>query len=185
MQVFLIPGSALLNLLAGSLLPILAALPLVTVLMTTGCTLSFLLSRALLTNTLSCIIPKKVAAFRQNIQNQQDQLLYFLLLLRLIPAFPGWFLNLGSSVADVPLGTFVLSTAIGMQPQLLLLVEAGRTLGKLTSWADLYSVKTMVIFCGCSVLALFPIFLKKFLPKLSTVRKKQQQQQQQVLFEKV
>eukprot|EP01023_Acetabularia_acetabulum_P061899 TRINITY_DN7533_c1_g1_i12.p1 TRINITY_DN7533_c1_g1~~TRINITY_DN7533_c1_g1_i12.p1 ORF type:complete len:317 (-),score=33.84 TRINITY_DN7533_c1_g1_i12:501-1451(-) len=165
LQVFIIPGSVFLNLLAGSLLPVIAALPLVTLLMTAGCTLSFLLSRILLRNTLSCVIPQKIATFRQNIQNQQDQLLYFLLLLRMIPAFPGWFVNLGSSVADVPLSTFVVSTAIGMQPQLLLLVEAGRTLGRLTCWSDLYNIRTVLILVGCSVLALVPILFKKYFPK--------------------
>eukprot|EP01025_Chloroclados_australasicus_P031969 TRINITY_DN3236_c0_g3_i2.p1 TRINITY_DN3236_c0_g3~~TRINITY_DN3236_c0_g3_i2.p1 ORF type:complete len:328 (-),score=4.25 TRINITY_DN3236_c0_g3_i2:374-1357(-) len=166
MQVFIIPGSVFLNLLAGSFLPFVPALSLVTLLVTFGCTLSFLISRSLLSNTLTYIIPKKLAAFRSNVQNQSDSLLYFLLLLRMIPAFPGWFLNMASSVAEVPLGTFVLSTALGMQPQLMLLVGAGRTLGQLNSWGDLYNVKTIVFLCLCSCLLVFPMLLRRYYPVL-------------------
>jgi uncharacterized membrane protein YdjX (TVP38/TMEM64 family) len=55
---------------------------------------------------------------------QKDALLY-MLFLRLVPAFPFWFVNLAPAVLGVPLKTFVLGTFLGILPATLAFASAG------------------------------------------------------------
>lgn len=55
---------------------------------------------------------------------QKDALSY-MLFLRLVPAFPFWFVNIAPAVLGVPLGTFVLGTVIGITPATFAFASAG------------------------------------------------------------
>ena len=55
---------------------------------------------------------------------QKDALSY-MLFLRLVPAFPFWFVNIAPAVLGVPLRTFVLGTVMGIIPATFAFASAG------------------------------------------------------------
>lgn len=119
MQVFVVPGCFFVTILLGSLIPIAPAVALVTVLTTAGCVANYEVSKYLLSDVLLWMFPKRVRGFQEAIAQHQDHLFNYLIFLRSVPLLPSWLVNVGSPLAKVPLSTFVLSTIIGFQPQVL------------------------------------------------------------------
>jgi uncharacterized membrane protein YdjX (TVP38/TMEM64 family) len=61
----------------------------------------------------------------------QENAASYLLILRLVPAFPFWLVNLGPALLGVPLGTFVLFSALGMVPGAFVYASVGSGLSTL------------------------------------------------------
>ncbi len=50
---------------------------------------------------------------KKKVSNHKDQLLYYIIFLRITPFLPNWFINISSPIINVPLVTFVIGTFIG------------------------------------------------------------------------
>ena len=55
----------------------------------------------------------------------RDEALSYMLFLRLVPAFPFWFVNIAPAVLGVPLKTYVLGTFLGIIPATFAFASAG------------------------------------------------------------
>jgi uncharacterized membrane protein YdjX (TVP38/TMEM64 family) len=97
------------GLLFGVLLGTLAAIAGATL----GATVVFLIARSAVGDTLSERAGPWLAKLSKGFQ--KDALSY-MLFLRLVPAFPFWFVNIAPAVLGVPLRTFVLGTLVGIIP---------------------------------------------------------------------
>jgi uncharacterized membrane protein YdjX (TVP38/TMEM64 family) len=89
---------------------------------TLGATMVFLIARTAVGNALCERAGPWLARLSQGFQ--KDALLY-MLFLRLVPAFPFWFVNLAPAVLGVPLRTFVVGTFLGIIPATLAFASAG------------------------------------------------------------
>jgi uncharacterized membrane protein YdjX (TVP38/TMEM64 family) len=89
---------------------------------TLGATLVFLIARTAVGDTLHQRAGPWLAKLSEGFQ--KDALSY-LLFLRLVPAFPFWFVNIAPAVLGVPLKTFVLGTVIGIIPATFAFASAG------------------------------------------------------------
>lgn len=89
---------------------------------TIGATLVFLIARTAVRDSFCSRSGPWLAKLSQGFQ--KDALLY-MLFLRLVPAFPFWFVNLAPAVLGVPLKTFVLGTFLGIIPATLAFASAG------------------------------------------------------------
>ena len=89
---------------------------------TLGATLVFLIARTAVGDTLSQRAGPWLAKLSEGFR--KDALSY-LLFLRLVPAFPFWFVNIAPAVLGVPLKTFVLGTVIGIVPATFAFASAG------------------------------------------------------------
>jgi uncharacterized membrane protein YdjX (TVP38/TMEM64 family) len=89
---------------------------------TLGATAVFLIARSAVGDSLSERAGPWLAKLSQGFQ--KDALSY-LLFLRLVPAFPFWFVNIAPAVMGVPLKTFVLGTLIGILPATFAFASAG------------------------------------------------------------
>jgi uncharacterized membrane protein YdjX (TVP38/TMEM64 family) len=87
-----------------------------------GATIVFLIARTAVGDTLSQRAGPWLAKLSEGFQ--KDALSY-LLFLRLVPAFPFWFVNIAPAVLGVPLKTFVLGTVIGIIPATFAFASAG------------------------------------------------------------
>jgi len=76
--------------------------------------------------------PSKIADLKKQFDSHADNLLAFLIFLRVSP-FPNFLINIASPVLGVPLKSFVLATFLGLLPNTLTLVSMGVTLKELTS----------------------------------------------------
>jgi uncharacterized membrane protein YdjX (TVP38/TMEM64 family) len=89
---------------------------------TLGATIVFLIARTAVGDTLNRRAGPWLAKLSEGFQ--RDALSY-LLFLRLVPAFPFWFVNIAPAVLGVPLKTFVLGTVIGITPATFAFASAG------------------------------------------------------------
>jgi uncharacterized membrane protein YdjX (TVP38/TMEM64 family) len=89
---------------------------------TLGATVVFLIARGAVGDSLSERAGPWLAKLSQGFQ--KDALSY-MLFLRLVPAFPFWFVNIAPAVLGVPLRTFVLGTVVGIIPATFAFASAG------------------------------------------------------------
>lgn len=167
-QTFAIPGSALLNVFAGAVLPLPLAFPLVAVLTACGASCCFLLSRFLASEQIVAgvchrALPGRLPRLRRQIADASasGQLLYLLLFLRVFPFSPNWFLNLASPWLRVPLPLFAPAVLLGLLPYNFITVQAGAMLSTLRSTSDLLDPRTVGSLVLLAAGMLVPALLKR------------------------
>lgn len=113
LQTFAIPGPIVLSILAGAMYPLWQAQLLVAFCATAGASLCFALSYSLGRGLFNRVFATMIASFKSRIAQNQSNLFYYLLFLRITPLLPNWFVNIASPLVDVPFKYFFLATLIG------------------------------------------------------------------------
>ncbi|WP_417814842.1 TVP38/TMEM64 family protein [Thalassospira alkalitolerans] len=92
----------------------------------------------------------------------------YLMVLRLIPLFPFWLVNLVPALLGVKFRSFVLGTAIGIIPGTFVFVSIGDGLGalfdqdKTPDLGIIFEPRILTPIIGLAVLAMVPVLYKKF-----------------------
>ncbi len=92
----------------------------------------------------------------------------YLLVLRLVPAFPFWLVNIVPAVAGVGLRTYTVATAIGIIPGTLVFANIGDTVdgylaaGVTPDPAMLTDTRILVAIGGLGLLALIPVAYRRY-----------------------
>jgi uncharacterized membrane protein YdjX (TVP38/TMEM64 family) len=89
---------------------------------TIGATLLFLIARSAIGGMLSERATPWLVKLRKGFA---EDALSYLLFLRLVPAFPFWFVNIAPAVLGVPLKTYVIATFFGIMPATFAFASAG------------------------------------------------------------
>jgi uncharacterized membrane protein YdjX (TVP38/TMEM64 family) len=89
---------------------------------TIGATALFLIARSAVGGMLSDRAAPWLIKLRQGFK---EDALSYLLFLRLVPAFPFWFVNIAPAVLGVPLKTYVIGTFFGIIPATFAFASAG------------------------------------------------------------
>jgi uncharacterized membrane protein YdjX (TVP38/TMEM64 family) len=89
---------------------------------TIGATILFLMARSAIGGLLSERTAPWLTKLRQGFK---DDAMSYLLFLRLVPAFPFWFVNVAPAVLGVPLRTYVIATFFGIMPATFAFASAG------------------------------------------------------------
>lgn len=100
---------------------------------------------------------KLQAGFAENAFN-------YLLVLRLVPLFPFWLVNLVPALAGVGLPTFVFATLIGIVPGTFIYAAIGNGLGKVVEAPDLgivFHPSVLGPLVGLGLLSLVPVWYKQ------------------------
>lgn len=124
--VLLLPGVLWLTLGAGAAFGALPAAGLTWVAATVGSACLFLIARGAFGGLLETRAHGWVARLRDGFQGNAFQ---YMLSLRLLPFAPYFAVNLAPAFLGVPLRTFVLATALGMLPGIVLYATIGAGLG--------------------------------------------------------
>lgn len=138
-QTFAVPGSVFLNILAGALFGVWQGFLLCCLLTACGASQCYLLARMVGADTAQHYFPDKIASFKAKLEENRDQLLFFLLFLRLFPMSPNWALNMASGVLGVPLHLFFISVFFGLMPYNYLCVTSGAILSELNDISQIMS----------------------------------------------
>lgn len=88
----------------------------------------------------------------------------YLLVLRLVPLFPFWLVNLVPALAGVGLPTYLLATFIGIVPATFVYAGLGNGLGKVVNQPDLgivFRPSVLLPVVALAVLALVPVWYKR------------------------
>jgi uncharacterized membrane protein YdjX (TVP38/TMEM64 family) len=123
-----VPGGALLTATGGLVFGVGLATIATVIGATIGATLIFIIARTLLADWLQ---KRKAAWFQKLRAGFEKDAFHYLLFLRMVPAFPFWFVNIAAAVLGLPLRTFVLGTLIGIIPASLAFTSAGAGLGSI------------------------------------------------------
>ncbi|XP_062313431.1 transmembrane protein 41A-A [Osmerus eperlanus] len=155
-QSFAIPGSSLLNILAGALFGPWQGLSLACILTTVGSTLCYLLSKAFGKHYIIKLFPNKVSMLQGKVEENQSSLFFFLLFLRFFPMTPNWFLNMSAPIFNIPVTFFFFSVFIGLIPYNFICVQMGAMLSEVSSLDDLFSWARLLQLLAIACVALVP-----------------------------
>jgi pyruvate/2-oxoglutarate dehydrogenase complex dihydrolipoamide dehydrogenase (E3) component/uncharacterized membrane protein YdjX (TVP38/TMEM64 family) len=146
-----LPGAAILTLAAGAIFGLWEGTLIVSLASTFGASLAFLSSRYLLRDWVKARFGGRIDAIDRGIARDGA---FYLLTLRLIPAFPFFLVNLAMGVTAMRLLTFALVSQAGMLLGTLVYVNAGTQLAGIGSTGDIFSPALIGSFV---LLGLFPL----------------------------
>jgi uncharacterized membrane protein YdjX (TVP38/TMEM64 family) len=160
-----LPGAAIMTLAGGFLFGIALGVTCVVIGATLGAVAVFLIARTALGDPLRARagpwLRRMEAGFRANAFN-------YLLVLRLIPLFPFWLVNLVPAFLGVPLGTYALATFLGIVPGSLVYASVGNGLGAVFDRGEtpdlgiVFEPQILGPIIGLAALALLPVLYRKY-----------------------
>ncbi len=162
---FSIPGGALLTVVAGFLFGTVPAAVCVVVGATLGASGVFLAARTALGGMLRA---KAGPALRRMEEGFRENALNYLFVLRLIPLFPFWLVNLVPAFLGVSLRDYVIATFFGIIPGTFVFASLGNGLGAVLDAGGtpdlriMFTPDILIPIAGLAVLALLPVAYKKF-----------------------
>ena len=161
---FSVPGGAVLTIAGGLMFGTLAATVCAVLGATLGATAVFLAARTALADVLRAKAGKALkrmeAGFRENA-------LSYLLVLRLVPLFPFWLVNLVPAFLGVSLRHYVTVTFFGIIPGTFVYASLGNGLGALLDAGGspdlkiIFTPEILIPIIGMAILALVPVVYKK------------------------
>lgn len=165
LQAFSVPGSMYMSILAGALFGVPIALPLVCVSVATGASICYLISKFL--GVVLIALPtwqRRVDAWKYTLAQHDDNLLSYLIVIRMMPLPPHNIVNILAPHLGIGLGTFWLSTAGGIFAVSVIHVTIGEKLDQMTSTDDfgLLSWRNAVLLGGVCVAVLIPVMVKRY-----------------------
>jgi len=165
-QTFCIPGSIWLNLGAGSLFGVSVGFPLSCILTTLGASCCYWLSYLVFRRPVEYLFSKKIQMLHQKINREaSNNLLWYLLFLRIVPFTPNWLLNLISPLVGVPFNLFIISVFFGLIPYNFMGVQTGTILADLSENDEVFGIWTILRLLSIAVSCLIFIILKNYFVK--------------------
>jgi len=154
-----LPGAVILSLSAGAIFgPLLGTTYAVTA-ASIGATLSFLITRYLLRETVLNRFGNRLETINKELEKRG---INYLLFLRLVPVFPFFLINLAAGLTRLPLRTFVLGTFLGIIPGGFVFVNAGASLASISRLSDIASARVLGSFALLGLFALIPALYGRF-----------------------
>jgi uncharacterized membrane protein YdjX (TVP38/TMEM64 family) len=163
---FSIPGAVWLTIAGGFVFGPVASSLYIVASATIGATIVFLLARYILADVLRAkagqALKKMEDGFRKNA-------LSYLLVLRLVPLFPFFLVNLVPAFLGVPLRTYVIGTFFGIIPGTIVYATVGAGIGDALAAgagvdpaAALRQPTVIGALVGLALLAMVPVVYKRF-----------------------
>jgi uncharacterized membrane protein YdjX (TVP38/TMEM64 family) len=159
-----LPTGLFLSLIGGFLFGTLWGGTLIVVGATLGAAAAFIAARTILGDVLRAragpFLRRLEGGFRKNE-------LSYMLVLRLVPLFPFWLVNLAPAFLGVRTRNFIVGTALGIVPGALIFASVGTGLGAILDaggvpdGSAILRPHFIVPIAGLSVLALVPVAYKK------------------------
>lgn len=161
---FSLPGGAVLSITGGFLFGNVWGSVCIVISATLGATALFLVAKTSFGDALRA----KAGPWLQKMEaGFQEGALNYLLVLRLVPLFPFFVVNLVPAFLGVTLRTYILGTFFGIMPGSFVYATVGAGLGSIFdsgkefSAAGILTPQIITAFIGLAVLALIPLVYKK------------------------
>ena len=161
---FSLPGATILTIVSGFLFGAVWGTVLVIISATLGATILFSIAKT----TLSDVLRARAGAWLLRLEaGFRQHALSYLLVLRLVPIFPFFIINLVPAFLGVPLSTFILGTFLGIIPGSFVYATVGAGLGSVFDAGGTFSLRGVLTpqivtaLVGLAVLALIPVVYKQ------------------------
>jgi uncharacterized membrane protein YdjX (TVP38/TMEM64 family) len=161
---FSLPGATILTIARGLLFGSVWGTVLVIISATVGATILFSMAKT----TLGDVFRTKAGAWLPRLEaGFREHALSYLLVLRLVPLFPFFIINLVPAFLGVPLSTFILGTFVGIIPGTFVYATVGAGLGSVFDAGGTFTLRGVLTpqivtaLVGLAVLAMLPVVYKK------------------------
>jgi len=170
---FSLPGGAIMSITGGFLFGLYFGTVAIVIGATIGASILFIAAKTAFGDALRAkigdgkVIAKMERGFRDNAFN-------YLLVLRLVPLFPFFVVNLVPAFLGVPLRTYVIATFIGIIPGAAVFASVGNGLGAIFDQGQtpdlgiIFQPQILGPILGLALLALIPVIYEKFFKKTDT-----------------
>ncbi|MEM8985900.1 MAG: TVP38/TMEM64 family protein [Pseudomonadota bacterium] len=164
-----LPGASLLTIFGGFLFGLWAGTGAVVVSATVGATILFLAAKT----ALGDLLRTKADGFIGRMEKgfREDELSY-MFILRLVPLFPFWGVNLSAGVLGVRLRNYLIATFFGIIPGSFVFVSIGAGAGAVLDRGESIELSglltqpfVLIPIVGLTLLSLIPIAYKRFARK--------------------
>ena len=161
---FSLPVATLVTIAGGFLFGTLQGTVMVVLAATLGATLLFIVAKTLLGDALR---EKAGPRLDKMAKGFEENAFSYLMVLRLVPLFPFWLVNVAPAFMGVRLPTFFLATLLGIVPGTFVYVSVGAGLGSIfdagaeCSLTGIFTPQVLIALIGLAVLALIPLIYKK------------------------
>lgn len=160
-----VPGAAALTVLGGFLFGTVAGTLYNVAGATIGATLVFLIARS----SVGAVLRRRAGPFLAKLERGfHENAVSYLLVLRLVPLFPFWLVNLVPALLGMRLSPYVLCSFFGMLPGTLVYTSLGGSLGaildqgRLPGLAIFLQPRVLLPLAALVLLALAPIVYKRW-----------------------
>jgi uncharacterized membrane protein YdjX (TVP38/TMEM64 family) len=154
------------TLAGGALFGFFIGLAAVSFASTIGATLACFVSRYLLRGWVEEKFGDRLSAINSGIEKEGA---FYLFMLRLIPVFPFFIINLLMGLTRIKLVTFYWVSQLGMLAGTAVYVNAGKEIGKIDSLSGILSPGLIISFV---ILGIFPLAVKKIVNVVQAHRAK-------------
>lgn len=160
-----IPGALILTLTGGLLFGMLWGAFFVVISATIGSIIIFLTVRYAFSDWVAQKTSGWIKKMRHGFQHNAFS---YLLVLRLIPVFPFWVINIVPALLGIKARTFILATFLGIIPGSLIYSSVGNSLnhlfeqGRTPNLKIIFSPEIFLPLLALALLSLMPVFYKKF-----------------------
>ena len=168
MTAFSIPGGALSTIVGGYLFGLWIGAASTVVGATLGAIAVFLAARTALGDALRA---RTGGALRRMEDGFRHNAFSYLLVLRLVPIFPFWLVNLVPAFCGVSLRTYALATLIGIIPATFVFTWVGSSFGDLLDRGEkpdltiIFRWDVLLPILGLALLALLPVIVRRWTGK--------------------
>ena len=165
---FSLPVGALMTIAGGFLFGLVWGTLWVVVGATIGATGLFLAARAGFGDALRA---RMGGSLKRMEEGFRENALSYLLVLRLVPLFPFWLVNLAPAFLGVSLRTYVIATFVGILPGSFVYVSVGNGLGALFDKGEepnlgiIFQPQFLIPIVGLALLAMIPVIYRRFAKK--------------------
>ena len=159
-----LPGATIMSLAIGALFGFWYGTLLVSFASTIGATLAFLASRYVLRDMVQRRFGGRLKGINEGMA--KDGALY-LFMLRLVPLFPFFLINLLMGLTQIRTATFCWVSQLGMLPGTLVYINAGTQLARIDSLSGILSPAVLLSF---TLLGVFPLAAKRIVQAIQRRR---------------
>ena len=155
---FLLPGATLLSVCSGAVFGLPLGPLLVSLGSTLGAVLAFFVARYILRDWMEERFGERLQPIQAGLCEND---IHYILVLRLVPLFPFFLVNIAMGASQVSWKMFMLGTLLGKLPATWVYANAGSHLVSLRSLSDITSPGMMGALTLLGLLALTPVIYKQ------------------------
>ena len=163
------PGASLLSIFAGFLFGLVTGSIVVVLGATLGAILVFLAARYVMGESLAAKAGPFMQKFEKGLQENE---ISYLFILRLVPLFPFFIVNIVPALFNVKLRNYALTTLIGIIPGSIVYVSVGNGIGDVLQAGQQVPLQGLMLrpavllpIAGLMFLSLIPVVYKKYVRK--------------------
>jgi len=150
-----LPGALIISLAGGAVFGTLTGTIVVSFASSIGATAACFFSRYLVGNWVQGKFEDKLQVINKGVEEEG---LFYLFTLRLIPLFPFFVINLVMGLTKMPIRSFYWVSQLGMLPGTIVFINAGSQLGQLESLSGILSPSLISSFV---LIGVFPLIARK------------------------